>query len=404
MSPRGTFIVLIATLAAAGHMSAQSDEPKLVRANAEFGLSLLKELSSTRKPQENIFFSPSSIFGALTMVYAGAKGRSAADLETVLGLRRAKITTRDAIFGAYRTYLKDLQSPNVTLKISNAALVDKRLRLIESYKRDLAETFGAEVRSVDFDNNLKNVVSEINQWVKMMTKGKISDIVSEDSLRGGVIMVLLNAIYFKGSWKNAFDTNQTAHFPFYNGGIEPVQVKTMARLSTMNYCALPEIKSQVVQLPYSGDRYSMVIVLPNDRTGLPQLIESISVRTLLTLLKKLSPHEVELRLPKFELSTKYKLVEALKKQGLISIFSDKADLSGISSDRNLIVSDVVHKATVDVSEEGTVAAAATEVKVDYDSLSYPVASLNFHVDHPFLFLISDTVENRILFIGAVHRL
>ncbi|XP_002416681.4 intracellular coagulation inhibitor 1-like [Ixodes scapularis] len=402
MSPRSALIVLITVLAAAGHVSTQSDDPKLARASSEFGLTLLKELCSTRKPQENIFFSPSSIFAALTMVYAGAKGTSAAELETVLGLSRAQITTRDAVLGAYRTYLNDLQSPNVTLKIANAALVDKRLRLLESYKRDLAETFGAEVRSVDFENNLKNVVPEINQWVKTKTKGKISDIVSEGSLREAV-MVLINAIYFKGSWENAFDTNQTAHFPFYNGGIEPVQVKTMARLSTINYCTLPELKSQAVQLPYSGHRYSMVIVLPNDRIGLPQLIGALSVRTLLTLQKKLSPHEVELRLPKFELRTSYKLVDALKGLGLISIFSNRSDLSGISSYGKLKVSDVVHKAMVDVSEEGTVAAAVTEVKVVFESLSSPEA-LNVHVDHPFLFLISDTVQNRILFIGAVHRL
>ncbi|CAN7943939.1 unnamed protein product [Ixodes pacificus] len=178
----------------------------------------------------------------------------------------------------------------------------------------------------------------------------------------------------------------------------------MARLSTMNYCALPELKSQAVQLPYSGDRYSMVIVLPNDRAGLPQLIGALSVRTLLTLLKKLSPHEVELRLPKFELRTSYKLVDALKKLGLISIFSNQSNLSGISSDGKLKVTDVVHKAMVDVSEEGTIAAAVTEVELVYKSLHYPDATLNFHVDHPFLFLISDTVQNCILFIGAVHRL
>ncbi|CAN8029803.1 hypothetical protein HPB47_014182 [Ixodes persulcatus] len=402
MSPRSTSLVLIATLAAAGHVRAQSDETKLARANAEFGLSLLKELCSTRKPQENVFFSPSSIFGALTMVYAGAKSKSATDLETVLGLRRANITTRDAVLGAYRTYLKDLQSPNVTMTIANAAVVDKRLGLLESYKRDLAETFSAEVWSVDFQNNLKEVVSEINQWVKTKTKGKISDIVSKDSL-GGAVMVLMNAIYFKGSWKNAFDTNQTAYFSFYNGGIEPVEVKTMARRSTIMYCALPELKSQVVQLPYSGDRYSMVIVLPNDRTGLPQLIEALSVRTLLTLLKKLSPHEVELRLPKFELETSYTLVDPLKKLGLISIFSHEADLSGISGDRNLIVSDVVHKAMVGVSEEGTVAAAATVVTLIYKSGHLPPIA-EFYVDHPFLFFICDTVKHRILFIGAVHKL
>ncbi|CAN7948282.1 unnamed protein product [Ixodes pacificus] len=402
MSPRGTFLLLIATLAAAGHVSAQSDQTKLARANSEFGLSLLKELSSTRKPQENIFFSPSSIFAALTMVYAGAKGMSAADFETVLGLRRAKITTRDAVLEAYRTYLKDLQSPNVTLKIANAALVDKRLRLIESYKGDLAETFSAQVRSVDFQNNLKKVVSEINQWFKTKTRGKISDMASEDSLRGAV-MVVMNAIYFKGSWENAFDTNKTAHFPFYNGGIEPAQVKTMARRSTMKYCALPELKSQAVQLPYSGDRYSMVIVLPNDRAGLPQLIRALSVRTILTISKKLSPHEVKLRLPKFEQSTKYKLVDALKKLGLTSIFNNQADLSGISGDRNLKVSDVVHKAMVDVSEEGTVAAAATEVKSVGSSGGYPDIA-EFYVDHPFLFFICDTARNQIHFIGAVHKL
>ncbi|CAN8033137.1 unnamed protein product [Ixodes persulcatus] len=402
MSPRGTFLVLIATLSA-GKVSAQSDEAKLARANSEFALSLLKELSSTRNPQKNIFFSPSSIFAALTMVYAGAKGRSAADLEDVLGLRSSKITTREAVLGMYRTYLKDLQSPNVTMKIANAALVDKRLKLLESYKRDLAETFSAEVRSVDFQNNLKNLVSEINQWVTTKTNGKISDIVSEDSLHGEV-MVLMNAIYFKGSWENAFDANRTAYFPFYNGGIEPVQVKTMTRSSTMNYCALPELKSQAVQLPYSGDRYSMVSVLPDDRTGLSQLIGALSVRTILTLLKKLSPHEVKLRLPKFKLSTKYKLVDALKKLGLISIFSDEADLSGISSDRELKVSDVVHNAMVDVSEEGTVATAATGVLHAYVSSARLSPIPEFYVDHPFLFLICDTVKNRILFIGAVHRL
>ncbi|KAG0443721.1 hypothetical protein HPB47_014604 [Ixodes persulcatus] len=119
-------------------------------AESECLLGLSAELTWSGKPQESVFFSPSSIFGALTMVYAGAKSKSATDLETVLGLRRANITTRDAVLGAYRTYLKDPQSPNVTMTIANAAVVDKRLRLLESYKRDLAETFSAEVRSVDF--------------------------------------------------------------------------------------------------------------------------------------------------------------------------------------------------------------------------------------------------------------
>ncbi|KAM7290142.1 intracellular coagulation inhibitor 3-like [Ixodes scapularis] len=402
MSPPGTFLVLIVTLAAAGHVSAQSDQTKLARASSEFGLSLFKELCSTRKPQENVFFSPSSIFAALTMVYAGAKGRSAAELETVLGLRRAKITTRDAVLGVFRTYLNDLQSPNVTVNNANAALVDKRLRILESYKRDLAKTFGAEVRSVDFENNLKKVVSEINQWVKTKTKGKISDIVSEDSLREAV-MVLMNAIYFKGSWKNAFDTKQTANFPFYNEGIKTVQVKTMTCRSRMKYRALPELKSQAVQLPYSGDQYSMVILLPNNRTGLPQLIRALSVRTLLTLQKKLYQYEVKLRLPKFELRTSYKLGDPLQKLGLTSIFSGKADLSGISSDVKLKVSDVVHKAMVGVSEEGTVAAAATKFQLAaLSGRRYPIPE--FYVDHPFLFFICDTVKQRILFIGAVHKL
>ncbi|CAN7995236.1 unnamed protein product [Ixodes hexagonus] len=172
--------------------------------------------------------------------------------------------------------------------------------------------------------------------------------------------------------------------------------------ANLSHAVVPSLKSQVVVLPYSGHRYSMVILLPDERTGFSELKKALSVKELANLPKKLELKEVNVRLPKFELNTEYDLVPVLKKLGLKSVFTGGADLSRISRRPNLHVSDVRHKAAVKVNEKGTVAAAATVAT--YSDMSAPIGgTVEFYVQHPFIFYIYDGTTQEVIFLGEVRK-
>ncbi|CAN7995240.1 unnamed protein product, partial [Ixodes hexagonus] len=349
----------------------------------------------------NTFISPSSIAAVLAMVYAGARGKSQEELSNVLGYSQVGLNSRDEVLRSYRNTLYDFQAPTAFVETANAALIQKKFEILQSYKRDLIESFATRLHSVDFEQNPSKVTSEINEWVKHKTHGMIPKMLTED-VDKDLVVVLLNAVYFKGTWHNAFNSSENRILPFYNEGTDGRRVETMRLTASFRHATLPNLKSHVVVLPYSGQRYCMVILLPDDRAGLSKLKQRVSVQELVDLPQKLKLKKVNVHLPKFELNTAYELKPILQALGVKSIFGTGADLSRMSGNRNLYVSSIKHKAAVKVNEEGTIAAAATEAEVKWRS-SRIRDTVYFHVDHPFLFCIYDSATHRALFLGEVRK-
>ncbi|CAN8032343.1 unnamed protein product [Ixodes persulcatus] len=385
------FLVLFVMLAGASECNAEDGNVKLARAQNHFALKLLKELCS-KDPESNVFFSPTSISIALAMVYAGARGNSEAELSTALGHIAAGLSSRESILESYKKILAEQQTyDNVSFMIANAVFVDKRLKVLESYQKELVDTFAAMFRSVDVVAEKSAMESEVNEWVKNKTRGKISGF----EIPADTIMALLNAIYFKGLWKTPFELNNTSPLPFYNKGSEKIKVETMTRYGNVPFTSEPDFEA--IELPYKGDRHCMVIILPSEKKELSKLRDAMTVESVEKIQGSLKEESLEIQLPKFDLKTDYGLVSALKKLGVRSIFSD-ADLSGITGDGGLRVTEVKHKAAIEVNEEGTEAAAATVVRM---GRSLP---LSFALNRPFLFYIHEKATGRLLFLGEVHEL
>ncbi|CAN7936925.1 unnamed protein product [Ixodes hexagonus] len=370
------------------------EEDKITNANNEFGLRLLRVLPST--PEKNVFFSPYSVSTAMGMAFAGARGRTQQELFQALGYSDAGLN--DAGFlGVYARHTDRLKtSPsNSTLDVANAAAIQRTLALLDSYEIALGSAFGAELHKVDFAEDQQATVDFINNWVKQKTHHKIDKLFNEP-LDGDTQLVLLNAIYFKGSWNTEFEKEATEKRRFFNGGVTPVEVDTMKAEIRVNYRSYDDLHVDVVELPYRGLDYSMVIMLPKEKTGVEALKQNLTFERFNQYVSDLRGRKVTIFLPRFKLETKYSLKTALQSLGINLIFGTGADLSGIN-DQKLMVSAVEHKALVEVNEEGTEAAAATGVVVIPYSLG--PGPVEFRVDHPFLFFIRNTQTGDIFFAG-----
>jgi len=209
--------------------------------------------------------------------------------------------------------------------------------------------------------------------------------------------VLVNAIYFKGTWANEFDPNLTADAPFLSASDAQVQVPMMTRKH--NYRYAESAGMQVLELPYAGERLSMLVLLPAEVDGLAKLEDTLTAESLESWIKGLNETEVDVSLPKFELSFPFRLDDTLISLGMADAFTEQADFSGMDGSRELYIGAVLHKAFVAVNEQGTEAAAATAVIMQTKGLA--ISSIVFRADHPFVFLIRDTSTGSILFIGRV---
>ncbi|KAG0440335.1 hypothetical protein HPB47_016331 [Ixodes persulcatus] len=214
------FLVLFVLLAGESECNAGDSDKKLAQEQNHFALKLLKELSS-EETESNLFFSPTSISVALAMVYAGARGKSEAELSTAFGHTAAGLYGREFILATYKKILAEQQTDeNVSFTIANAVFVKKTLKVLESYQKELVDIFAAMFRSVDVGAENSAMESEVNEWVKNKTRGKISGF----KIPGNTVMALLNAIYFKGLWNTPFNPKYTSPLPFYNKGSEEVKV------------------------------------------------------------------------------------------------------------------------------------------------------------------------------------
>uniref|UniRef100_A0A0C9S0J4 TSA: Tityus bahiensis Tbah00168 mRNA sequence n=1 Tax=Tityus bahiensis TaxID=50343 RepID=A0A0C9S0J4_TITBA len=270
---------------------AQQDLKQLAKANNDVGFALLKTFPS----EENVFFSPMSIYTALGMAYGAARGETARQMHDVLEYDKAGLTSEN-VHQSFRALLRLINegSDEYRLEIANAILSQINYHVLPEYKT-LLENYQALHQEVDFARNSEEAVKVVNKWVKEKTNGKISHLL--DSLSPKTRVILLNAIYFKGTWKKTFNVNSTKHEPFFNNGFNEISVPMMKMSEVFPYASFPDKGFQVLELPYKGEEISMLILLPDRRDGLQQLENGIDANELQRIVSELYPHQSSREIP-----------------------------------------------------------------------------------------------------------
>ncbi|XP_078544123.1 serpin B10-like isoform X2 [Lissotriton helveticus] len=417
---------------------------QLKSATNEFCLKLYKEIAKSKK-NENIFYSPYSIASAIAMVYRGAGGNTAIQMGEVFlfnkvgkseihhestpdtacsGMEQQALKSHhqvsipkrahlDAgvetqnILPAFKALSAEINKPssNYTLETASNMYVEKTYEVKQDYVKDIKKYFDVQPESVNFAGDAENARKKINGWVETKTKNKITNLLPEGSLDPSTIMVLVNAIYFKGNWATKFSEEHTEAKEFKMSKTSKKSVQMMFKRAKFNMAHVvePGLAFKVLELPYVNKDLSMIILLPDeiedDSTGLEKLEHGLNYEQLShwTRADSMNIINVEVSLPKFKMEEMDDLAHTLGGMGMSDAFSrGKADFSGMSNKNNLYVSKVLHKAYVEVNEKGTEAAAATGVVMEVMSMP---SSATFVADHPFIFFIQHNKTKSMLFCG-----
>ncbi|XP_019628699.1 PREDICTED: leukocyte elastase inhibitor-like [Branchiostoma belcheri] len=368
---------------------------QLSGANTEFALSLYRQLCGDGG---NVFFSPYSISVALAMTSLGACGSTEAAMKGTLCF---KDMSNDVLHSTFSTLHQQLYaSDKCTLQTANRLYGEQTYSFLQDFLDATRKNYGAELASVDFKGAAEQVRGNINKWVEEQTKDKIKDLIPAGAVDSMTRLVLVNAIYFKGTWHKQFTTKATWDEDFNINNNEKVKVPMMKMEDKFNYGKFKDLKFCVLELPYVGKELSMLIFLPDEVEGIRDLESALTATILQTVSSQMKKRMIRVRLPRFKLEQDFSLGNTLKKMGMGEAFGDGADFSGMSAAADLFISEVVHKAFVEVNEEGTQAAAGSGLTVYSMDSGEPKS---FIADHPFIFLIRDNRSNSVLFFGKLQK-
>ncbi|KAG4080758.1 hypothetical protein HA402_005938 [Bradysia odoriphaga] len=371
---------------------------KLYLGEQTFTLNMLKVLQSS-SPSENIFFSPYSTFHALLLAYFGAKGTTETELKNVLNLNWT--SSKFDVMQAYRLEesLRQRRAANssVIFRTADKVFVAKEA----GFKECMKDLFHEEFESLDFQKDAENSRVYINKFVENVTDNNIKDILIPGTITQATDLVVANAAYFKGQWASKFNADDTFKGIFYSTPEKYNFVDMMYKKGVFNHAVNERLGCHVLELPYLGEEngISMMIFLPPFvPNGLENVLTRLTPQALEEALDEGLSREVELQLPRFSFEKTYQMVPVLSEMGIKNLFDSTANLTGFSDKANLHLDDAVHKAKIEVNEEGSTAAAAT-VLFSFRS-SRPLDPAQFFCDHPFMFLIYDQKSRAILFAGV----
>jgi serpin B len=371
------------------------DMSELVNASNRFALEMYVELAD---PSDNLFFSPYSIFTALGMTYEGARNKTADEIRAVFHFP-ADDQTRWTLFKALVGKL-NANDTGCQLSTGNAMWIQKDFEILAGYVNTVKTYYNAEAENLDYRHAAEAARQRINGWVENQTNGKIKDLIPQGVLNSDTVLVLTNAIYFKGAWLREFNQSLTKKMDFHPQATTTVKADMMVSKddeSKFNYTEMDGV--QVLKMPYSGEKLSMLVLIP--RGGTVSSVEKIiSPENLTKWRAALKDQRVDVYFPRFKLETKYFLNDNLTHMGMPSAFTGAADFSGIDGMPDIFISTVIHQAFVSVDEKGTEAAAATAVVFERNAVIEPPTPV-FLADHPFMFLIQDDETGNILFMGKV---
>jgi len=376
----------------AGSYNLEKIDKKVAQANQTFAFDIFKKLNE-EDSNNSIFISPFSISQALAMTYNGAEGTTKEAMEKTLGFMEIDPTVVNESYKNLNNYLGNVDK-KITLNIGNSIWIKEGQVVNRDFISRNKDGFNAKVETMDFSD--PKLVDTMNKWIKEATNGMIDKMI-DPPIPEDTFMYLINAIYFKGDWKTEFDSKLTYRddFKAIDGTVQIVNMMTKSH-NSYEYTANDKIKA--VRLPYGNGKTSMYILLPRPGIDINEYINELTIDEWRGIKKTLiNTDDILFGLPKFKLEYGDKsLNNSLKSLGMEEAFERNADFSGICDE--IYISDVIHKAVIEVNEKGTEAAAVTKVKMEDNAAS---EAITFIVDHPFLFIINDDVMDTILFMGKV---
>jgi serpin B len=376
-----------------------ADQQAVVVGHNAFAVDLFHQLRSGADG-ENLLVSPFSVSTALAMTYAGARNNTAAQMADVLHFDLPE----DQLHSAFGGLIADLNvpRPGYEMAIANRLFGQHDVPFKQPFLDINGQAYGAPLEPLNFAADSDAARIHINDWVAERTRGRIEDLLPSGSVSSLTRLVLTNAVYFDGQWKYQFDPEETRDAAFHISPGEHVQTPVMYQQASFRYGSFDQF--QMLEMPYSGDDLSMVIMLPNQVNGLAELESQLSIDLLQESVASLQEQDVKVHLPKFTFSDQFDLTSSLQELGMTDAFVPGiADFDGIA-DRELFdlhISGVFHKTFIDVNEVGTEAAAATGVVVGVTSIPPPPPV--FRADHPFLFALRDAHSGSLLFLGRLNR-
>ncbi|MFA7377483.1 MAG: serpin family protein [Patescibacteria group bacterium] len=386
--------------------STQQGIQQVVNANNQFAFDLYSELNKSQNG--NIFYSPYSISAALAMTYEGAKGQTADEMKSVFHFPENNIL-RPNFAAIYNEINKGNNA--YELRTGNALWAQYDYKFLEDYTSRVEKYYGGKVANLDFKTETEKSRQTINSFIEEQTNDRIKDLIPSGILDPMTRLVLTNAIYFKGTWEWEFDESDTREQDFKITSTNTVKIPMMYMKpdkTTFNYADLEKL--QILELPYKGEKISMLILLPKqgedyDYETRERIVSDYTLKDIEISSEKLNEYKSQMKetkldsisLPKFEFDTKYFMKDTLSAMGMPTAFG-AADFSGLDGTTSLQISQVIHQAFVKVDEKGTEAAAATAVIMEKTAM---MPRNVFRADHPFIFAIQEKDTGNILFLGRM---
>ena len=388
---------------------AEADSPievkELAVANNKFAFELYARLANE---PGNLVLSPFSTGAAFAMTSAGARGETARQMAKTLHFSSwpSDVHTR---FASLLKELNDTNASRCRLVIANSLWRQKGFPVNHLFHEIVRDQYGGYLGEVDFRTFADAARQQINGWVATQTQGKIKDMIESGLVHSETDLVLGNAVYFEGRWSIPFDKDSTKLTPFHLSSGKSVPIPMMNALHTFRYVETTNLQALEMvygdaanweDIPYVSNRFSMVILLPKKMEGLSQLEQTLTPAQIDKLRNQSRLEEVILSLPRFKIGSGILLESTLQAMGMSDAFTkERADFSGITEVKPLFIDFVLHRARVDVDEEGTVAAASTMIGATHGG--FPMNVPVFNANHPFLFLICHNPTGVILFLGRV---
>jgi serine protease inhibitor len=366
-----------------------SEQISLVKSENTFAFDIFKKVLENRSESENSIISPLSISCALSMTLNGANG---ATRDSMLKALRVNSLTPEIINTSYRDLSVSLLNADkrVLISIANSVWSEKNFEVKIPFKNILTDYYDAEAKSFDITDPV--AYQEINNWIEAKTNGLIKNMLS--GLENNTVMLLVNAIYFKGKWKSQFDKANTSGGTFYKTDGTNIEVPMMKKVS--DYKIYSGEGFVLAEFPYGQGNFVMDVLLPDAQNGINSLIPILNEDSFNGYINQLAEREINLAFPRFKYGFKQQLNDILTDMGMGIAFTENADFSNIS-DMSLLINRVLHQAFIETNEEGTEAAAATIVDVGTTAMPASVIL----IDHPFLYIIRETSTNSVLFMGKV---
>ncbi len=370
----------------------------VIEGNNKFAIGIMQNLKFA---EENSIISPYSISTALAMTYGGARGKTMNEMSSVMKYSLEQNSFHPT-FSAFMSDITSISSEKAGFESANAIYAQKDYDFLSEFFELINKNYGSALKFVDFHKgNREDIRQEINKWVELKTKSKITELIAPNILSEDTRMVLVNAIYFLAEWEKEFNKELTYSDSFYPNNGDPQKVNYMK--TTDNFMYIQSKGYEAIELPYSGNKFSMMMVLPESKTDFSSFIKSFSYDDFNTITSNFAKKQVEVNIPKYKIETATELQKVLIQMGMPLAFSNKADFSGMTGKQDLKIDKVIHKAFVEVDEKGTEAAAATAVVMIRKTAAVEDMSqkIIFKADRPFLFFIKENNNNTIIFMGSV---